>query len=339
MSRAFQILSVLLFGMLSSSVWAHPMDEWFVDLAWADGQGLSGQLRVPADQWEALRKTPLVIEADGAPLQLQWGSTGSDESTRVIVEVSGPSTASASNLKIEVPQGLLDDNQSLVGFLRFDGADAVTVLVPAHETKEFSRPTAHDEESPETIGAFFQFGLKHIIEGYDHLLFLFCLLIPGGTFRHFLVVVTAFTVGHSLTLGASVLGYISLPSALTESIIALSIVVAALLNVRLFMTRSEEGDEAPILSRGIMAGGFGLIHGLGFAGLLMEVGIKGTNVMAPLLGFNLGVEVGQLAIVAVFFPFLVALYRWKHRNPVLITSSLLAAALGGYWFLERAGLL
>lgn len=329
-------LSLLTLLLLTGVGFAHPIDEWFVDFQWTDGEGLKGQLRVPQDQWEGLQANPILFKTESGPVPAEFRQSGADDATRVIVEVSGPASGPAESLTVELPQGLLDDNQNLVGFLKFGDTEPLTILIPAHSSKTIARPAEQKHDFSKAVGSFFQFGIQHIVEGYDHLLFLFCLLIPGGTLRHFLVVVTAFTVGHSLTLGASVLGYISLPSELTEAIIAFSIVVAALFNLRLLKDR-DEGSEPPVLSRGLMAGGFGLIHGLGFAGLLMDVGIKGTGALAPLLGFNLGVEAGQLVIVAVFFPILMAIYKWKHRTPVLVGSSLLAAAIGFYWFLERVG--
>ena len=88
-----------------------------------------------------------------------------------------------------------------------------------------------------------------------------------------------------------------------------------------------------------MAGAFGLIHGLGFAGILKSIGVKGSGVMAPLLGFNLGVEAGQLILVALFYPVLMLVNKWSKRVPFLIGCSCVAALVGLYWTLERCGIL
>lgn len=328
------LLATLLF--LTMTAWAHPMDEWFVNLEIQNESELTGVFRVPADQVESLNATPVVFKADGRVLSVTWTDQGEDQDGRIELGVSA-ATGEFEELSIKVPEGLLDDDQSLVGFLAFPGHDPVTLMVsPGGEAKIDNSP---EHVAPSSVGGFFRLGLTHIVEGYDHLLFLFCLLIAGGTIRHFLVVVTAFTLGHSLTLGASVLGFISLPSQVTETAIALSIVIAALLNVPWLKKSESAEDSASIKSRGILAGTFGLIHGLGFAGILKEIGVQGSGVAAPLLGFNLGVEAGQLVIVAVFFPMLLAINKWQKRVPFLIGCSCLAAIIGSYWVVERLGLL
>jgi hypothetical protein len=280
--------------MLAAPVAAHPMDEWFTEMHWTNGQGLKGRFRVPADQRAKLSQQPIVFHNGTEALTVTFSDAGVDENGRVLVDMSAPSSQPAAEVAIALPAGLLDDNQSLVGFLAFDGGDPTTVMVPAGQTRTVSPPTSGVSASAGApdIGAFFRFGLKHILEGFDHLLFLFCLLIAGGTLRHLVIVVTAFTVGHSITLALSVLGLISLNSTLIESLIALSIVLAALSNLRPPKDDSEESARKTALSRGAMALGFGLIHGMGFASMLLENGLSGTGVVAPLLGFNLGVEAG-----------------------------------------------
>ena len=140
-------------------------------------------------------------------------------------------------------------------------------------------------------------------------------------------IVTAFTLAHSVTLSLAALGIVSLPSRLVESAIAARVVLAALNNVwPLFRGR-----------RWLVAFGFGLIHGFGFASVLADLGLPQGALALALLGFNLGVECGQLAIVAAFLPLAWALRRsWFYRRAVLIGGSLLIAALAGAWFVERA---
>ena len=140
-------------------------------------------------------------------------------------------------------------------------------------------------------------------------------------------VVTAFTVAHSITLSLAALSVISLPSRLVESAIALSVLLAALNNLW------------PVVGRGrwLVAFGFGLIHGFGFASVLADLGLPQGALALALLGFNLGVEVGQLAIVAAFLPMAYALRRsFFYRRVVLLGGSLLIAAVAAAWFVERA---
>jgi len=154
---------------------------------------------------------------------------------------------------------------------------------------------------------------------------------PTSSFRAAFIdvakVVTAFTIAHSITLSLAVLGIVSLPSRLVESAIALSVVFAALNNVRPWV------DNA----RWIAAFGFGLLHGFGFAGALADLGLPTVSLALSLAGFNIGVELGQLAIVALFLPLAFAIRATRaYRRLALAGGSLAIAALASVWFFERA---
>ena len=139
--------------------------------------------------------------------------------------------------------------------------------------------------------------------------------------------VTAFTVAHSITLSLAALGIVSLPSRWVESAIALSVVLAALNNV------------FPVVAHGrwIAAFAFGLLHGFGFAGALQDLGLPAGSLALSLAGFNIGVELGQLAIVAAFLPLAFALRKtWSYRRLVLAGGSTAIAAVATVWFAERA---
>ena len=305
------------------------MDEWFVNLEGQGSQELRGVFRVPTDQVSKLEATPVEFLSSGRALEAQWQKVGLDEDGRVKLQLLVNSSEPMTELTIRVPEGLLDDNQSLVGFITLGQGEPTTLYIPGGASESF--PVGRTLSAPST-SSFFKLGLSHIIEGYDHILFLFCLLMAGGSLKHFFVVVTSFTVGHSITLAAAVLGYISLPSQITELFIAFSIVVAAL------ASRSwlKAGDsDSSVKSRGLLAGGFGLIHGLGFASILREIGIEGAGMASPLLGFNLGVEAGQLMIVLLFCPLLWLIRKWDKHLPFLVGCSYLAMAVGLYWVVER----
>lgn len=194
--------------------------------------------------------------------------------------------------------------------------------------------------------AFLEFvreGVEHVWSGWDHLLFLLALLLPsplvlaGGrwlpalglraTAHEVLKIVTAFTLAHSLTLCASFFGLISLPARWVEVGIALSVFAAAWNNLRPFLPRYAWA----------MAFGFGLIHGLGFAGALRNLSLPIHARGVALAAFNVGVELGQLAVVALVLPLLVAAAkrRWYPRL-VMGAGSLLIAWLAAVWILERA---
>ncbi len=201
-----------------------------------------------------------------------------------------------------------------------------------------SRPRVRDRAGKEVSLESWQ-----VLPGFDHMLFLISLLLPAVLRRRdgawipaeslrtasigVLKVVTAFTIAHSVTLGLATLGWLDLPSRLVEPVIAASIVIAALNNLY------------PLVSRGLwmVAFGFGLIHGVGFAGALQALGLPSTGLLLSLFSFNLGVEIGQMAIVAVFLP----LAFWAGRTPlyprlVLRFGSLGIALIASLWVVERA---
>lgn len=140
-------------------------------------------------------------------------------------------------------------------------------------------------------------GVEHILIGYDHLLFLLALLLAGGSLGVIVRIVTAFTVAHSLTLALTVLDVLRLSPVLVEAVIAASIAWVAAENL---------WARRPLSRRTWVTAAFGLVHGCGFASVLRDIGLPSTALWSPLLGFNVGVECGQLAIVAVAVPAL----RW-----------------------------
>jgi HupE / UreJ protein len=207
----------------------------------------------------------------------------------------------------------------------------------------------------ETFQQYVVEGAFHIWIGYDHILFLLSLLLPAvlifrrndtniskkllgnsqilpaesfyGALKEVLKVVTAFTLAHSITLSLAALGVVSLPSRWVESAIAASIIVAAIQNIRGVVDSR----------RWIMAFGFGLIHGFGFASVLADLGLPQNALITALVGFNIGIEGGQLAIVAVFMPLAFWLRSTKfYQVQVFKWGSVLIALLALYWLVQRA---
>ncbi|WP_369984120.1 HupE/UreJ family protein [Thalassolituus sp.] len=195
--------------------------------------------------------------------------------------------------------------------------------------------------SQETFVEFFKQGLIHIFLGPDHVAFLLTLLLVSvlvtrdqrwvpaatvsGCIKAALVYVTTFTVAHSLTLSASALGWLALPIYAVELVIAGSVVIAALHNIRPYLPSSV-----------MMVFLFGLIHGFGFASVLSELTAGEGSILWALFGFNLGVEAGQIAITLVVMPLFIALrqFRWYAQLFVRYLSVAIAA-LGSYWVLSR----
>lgn len=238
--------------------------------------------------------------------------------------------------------------------------DAVIEAVPGHEAVvvltdpagEVSTPgvlTAADGTltvttgtGPATgIGDMVGYGFHHVLAGADHLLFLVTLLLTapavavagrwrrrtaaGPTVRSLLGVVTSFTLGHSVTLIASALGWVQVPTRPVEVLVALSVGVAAVHAVR---PLARHGENA-------IAAGFGLVHGLAFAGILADLGLDGAPSLGALLAFNVGVELAQLAATALLFPPLYLLARTRHAATVRIAGAAVALAAATGWVIER----
>lgn len=176
------------------------------------------------------------------------------------------------------------------------------------------------------FGGFFALGVEHIFMGYDHLLFLAGLLLVSTGMGEVVRLVTSFTVAHSLTLALSVLGVWDPPGVWVEAAIAASIVFVAVENLI---------RERPV-GRVWLTFAFGLVHGFGFAGLLREMGLGAGSFWSSLGGFNLGVEAGQLAVVAVVTPLILASRKqaWYGRLAVPAASTVIAF-FGAYWLVER----
>lgn len=176
---------------------------------------------------------------------------------------------------------------------------------------------------------FIVLGMEHIFTGYDHILFVLCLLPAARSLARVVEVVTAFTLGHSVTLGLATLGVIQLPGRLVESAIAASIVFVAAQN--LFSKEPKHRTIVTLL--------FGLVHGFGFAGILQEMELSRSSLVSSLLFFNAGVEIGQIAIIAVTFPLLILLRRYKTFPRIITASSVVVITIGLFWFVQRAAAL
>ena len=280
---------------------------------------------------------------------------------------------------------LLDAVPAHVNYARMYAQDrfvAEVLLTDRHDT--WSRGS-EIEPLTHSFSSFLGLGLRHIAGGLDHIAFLLGMLLVAGGIGRGVVAVTGFTVGHSVSLAAAVLGFLSADSRLVEAFIGFTV---ALVSVEYFLMRRPEQRSAAIVAtlvawitgllallwglvtvkaslaylgfgtfafcylvaaaRVPVAGSrlgdavlfaatacFGLVHGFGFAGFLMDTGIRGSSLFVPLLGFNVGVEAGQLLLVAIFFLITYALRAQRLR----LTAPLIAACLCGigvYWFIDRS---
>ena len=189
---------------------------------------------------------------------------------------------------------------------------------------------------PNVVGRFVAAGIEHIFLGYDHIAFLLAVILWGRTLWPLVKVVTAFTIAHSITLSLAALHVFAIPSAIVEPAIAASIMFVAAEN---FFSRNVD-------RRWPVTFAFGLVHGFGFASALAEIGLPTGALVPALAAFNIGVEIGQVAIVALVFPLLLLADRLmaggavgKGRQPSLVYScSAVIFALGLYWLIERTAL-
>jgi hypothetical protein len=187
---------------------------------------------------------------------------------------------------------------------------------------------SHQISSLTTLAEFLRLGFKHIVpEGLDHILFVLGLFLLSTQLKPLLAQVTCFTVAHSLTLGLSLYGIVRLPSSIVEPLIALSIAFVAVEN--LFTSKLNPWRPAVVFA-------FGLVHGLGFAGILHDLSLSRSQFLPALIGFNSGVEAGQLSVILAAFCAVgwFRSERW-YRPAITVPASLLIAATGLFWTIQR----
>jgi hypothetical protein len=289
----------------------------------------------------ALSRLALTNEGKACPLE-HSGTLIDQHSDGGYVVLKLKAVCPAAVGALEITYSLLFDidsqHRGLLNLQR-DGRTSTLVFSPEQRTLQATTARA----AATGFLSYIREGIWHIWSGYDHILFLLALLLPSVLLRTprgwkpapsfrtaviaVLKTVTAFTVAHSITLSCAALGVIAVPSRLVESTIAASVVIAALNNVvPLFRDRTW-----------MVAFAFGLVHGLGFANVLFELGLPRDALYAALIGFNVGVEIGQLAIVGVFLPVAYALRPTRlYSRVIMVGGSACIIILAAGWFVERA---
>ncbi|MDW4910208.1 HupE/UreJ family protein [Streptomyces sp. ADMS] len=373
---ALLLAAFFLTGLLASPAGAHPVSTSAVLLDIGEDRG-DGEVQLPLDRLSIAVGRDLTgarvlgadrafmksytaqhisaVGKDGEPwtVSLGTGTVRSVDSTPHLVyplEIRPPDgEVTAFDLRYDVIVEELLTHKVIVtvrydfdrGILKTD--DAETLGIFDHAAKTLTVPA--DEGSwlrgfATTAGL----GIEHIGEGADHLLFLLMLLIPaplvatGGSWRaaasrrraimRVVHVVSAFAVGHSLTLALAATGVIDLPARPVETLIALSIAVSAIHAIRPLVAHGEV----------VIATGFGLIHGLAFASLITDLGLDRGSLLTTLLGFNLGIELTQLLVVALLMPSLLVLARTRFYPALRITVAVVGLLFSSSWMLERAAL-
>lgn len=371
--RFLVLLAALLLQVLQGTAWAHkPSDSYLTlraasgssdiavrwDIALRDldyvlqldrdgnGELTWGEVRQRSDEITRLATSRLELTVADKPCA--WVTSGPlaldkhSDGTYAVLSLTAQCANLTSALKARYSL-LFDVDPSHRGLVQWiaPGAESAQALVFGTDSAEQSL-ALQPAGAWQTLRQYLLDGVWHIWIGYDHILFLLALLLPsvlmrrqgqwepaprlGGAVKEVVKVVTAFTLAHSITLSLAALQIISLPSRLVESAIAASVVVAALNNLR----GTIEGR------RWVMAFVFGLLHGFGFASVLADLGLPQNALVLALVGFNAGVEVGQLAIVAVFLPLAFWLRATRfYRVGVLKVGSLLVAMLASWWLAQR----
>jgi hypothetical protein len=368
MCRMLQWFLVTLM-LVSATCFAHKQSDSYLTLS-VNGQSLAGQ-------WDiALRDLDFAIGLDADNNgQITWGEVrrrrdaiagyalqslriGTDASSTcplragallidehvdgnyAVLKFSGE--CAASTTRIGISYSLMEDvdpNHRGLLDLRGNGKDQAHVLV--NDSSLIWLQIDRVDRWPQ-FRTFIVEGVRHIWLGYDHILFLFTLLLPAVVIRKqrewhartslresaidILKVVTAFTLAHSLTLSLAALGVLQLPSRWVESAIAFTVLLGA---ANLLYPVVHE-------RRWLLALGFGLVHGLGFASVLADLGLTAGNLIQALIGFNVGVEMGQLAIVVVLMPLAFMIRDTRFYRLLLPGGATVIGCLAAYWMITRA---
>ncbi len=262
-------------------------------------------------------REPLVQELSDSLLERRWIETGPE---------------GLAGQRIGFPGLELTITEAVVRAEMLDGQSWMAIARPSQPWVEF-------DVTRSRVGVAIDFvreGIWHILSGWDHLLFVFGLLLLVRSPMMLVKTVTAFTIAHSLTLAAATLGYVELPSRPIEAGIALSI-----LFLGVEVVREQRGRTSfTIRNPWVVAFAFGLLHGFGFAGVLSEVGLPPSEVPLALVSFNVGVEVGQLAFVAAVLLLARGLkflgVIWPRRMELV--PAYLVGSLGAFWLLQRLAL-
>ncbi|WP_433824567.1 HupE/UreJ family protein [Actinoplanes sp. CA-015351] len=362
----------ILAALAPSGAAAHPLSTTAILLE-AGPQTVTGSVQLPIDRLEIALNEPLTAAGVVEPAKLgelrdyvsgHISASSSDGSWNVTltggrVEPVDGADHLVFDLDLDPGDGAIGDftltydailhqivSHQVFVAMRSSGDEAYTTVgVLNWQRHSITVPVSGAATTGSGFAAALRLGVAHIAEGADHLLFLIMLLlpapllarrgrwVPGSDLRRSCLrvvhVVTAFAIGHSVTLALAALGYISLPTRLVESLIALSVLVSGVHALRPLV----RGGEAWI------AAGFGLMHGLAFAALIGDLGLGRSNLVADLLGFNLGIEITQLLVVALLMPSLLLISRTRAYPACRIVLAGTGIVLAAAWLAERTTLI
>lgn len=283
---------------------------------------------------EAIRRVfaeRLAVEIDGRPLAPRWGASEVVRDRKLVAcEWTEPLEHVPARVRVRGPLFTYDaQHETYLNVYQQGRLRLEDLLDRKHPVSVYEG--GGRQGTLAVVGTFLAAGIHHIFIGPDHILFIIGLLLLGGGLARLLKIITAFTVAHSITLALATFRIVNPPSFLIEPAIALSIVYVGIDNLW-----SEHRGQDP---RAFLAFAFGFVHGFGFASVLRDFGLPREALGWSLFSFNAGVEVGQACIVLAVAP-LLAWIRAKDARlarRIVLAGSLVVAAAGGYWFLQRIG--
>ncbi len=349
-----------------SAAAAHPAPFSYVDLH-LDSSGVTGTLVVhdldaahdlgvanadslldPAtavryrDALVALLSPRLSLMFDGRPVTITWGAidvVADRQSLRLAFRIGAFRPGHIGINAYLFPYDPV--HQTFINIYEDSALKLQAILDASHQ--EMSYYSGSTQGRWAVVKTFVASGIEHILIGPDHILFLIGLLLLGGTLSRLALIVTSFTVGHSITLSLAALDIVSPPARFIEPLIALTIVIVGADNLLVLRTKQREVPSAPSAAletaadiRAWLAVVFGLIHGFGFAYVLKEFGLPPAALGWSLFAFNLGVEIGQLLIVGVVAGALLVVRKSPTlARQVAVAGSVAVIVAGAYWFIER----
>ena len=342
--RRLPTIAVLAVLAVPSAAWAHELKPALLSCEQVEGR---------SDEYDVTWRVPLETAATEAPVLLLpqpserlSGAPANRQGDALLERFRLRVPGGLAGKKLDVHSSARSPGEVLVRITLVDRRTLTGRIVPGKGTG-FIVPAA-----PTALGvarAYLTLGVEHILGGLDHLAFVLGLILLTPVWRKLWKTVTAFTVAHSLTLALASLGLVSVPSAPVEATIALSILFVAREVYLSAQARSSAGDDhelVPPSRQGsapwTMAFGFGLLHGLGFAGALSEVGLPEAEIPVALFTFNVGVEIGQLLFVGVVLVFgraaarlLARVAAVKVRTAMTLLPAYAIGALAAFWCIER----
>jgi hypothetical protein len=365
MRRWFQGAVVLAALSWAAAAAAHPAPFSYLDLH-IDADGVSGTLVVHdldaahdlgvanadslLDQQTAARHRDALVALlgprlsltfDNRPVTITWGAIDvvpDRQSLRLAFTVSSARPGQIGIHAYLFPYDPI--HQTFINLYEDSALKLQAILDASHQDTSYYSGSTQGRWA--VVKTFVLFGIEHIMIGPDHILFLIGLLLLGGTLSRLALIVTAFTIGHSITLSLAALDIVSPPARFIEPLIALTIVVVGADNLLVLRARKHSSEPSAALGsetdlRPWLAVAFGLIHGFGFAYVLKEFGLPQAALGWSLFAFNVGVEIGQLLIVAVVAGLLTVVRTGSPglARQLALFGSIAVILAGTYWFVER----